>query len=118
MLGFVDGVDLELEELEVPESIGLHARMFLGLHRGDTSLNNFLLFSTCSMEVLCMNTNNQEHKGNEEECGDESEQLEDEHHPEWTRIFDEIKEEADRAYPDGRVRIIVPKRRRRSRKRS
>ena len=57
-----------------------------------------------------MSTQNRELKENEEE------QFEDEHLPEWTRIFDEIKQEADRAYPDGRVKIIVPKRKRRLRK--
>jgi hypothetical protein len=38
----------------------------------------------------------------------------DEHVPEWVRIFQELKQEADTLYPDGRVRIIVPRRKRRS----
>jgi len=39
------------------------------------------------------------------------EEKEGEHLPEWIEIFDELKDEADRAYPDGRVRVLVPKRR-------
>ncbi len=39
----------------------------------------------------------------------------DEHLPEWQKVFGELKKEADEAYPDGRVRIIVPKRGKRRR---
>lgn len=37
----------------------------------------------------------------------------DQHLPEWVRIFRQLKEEAEELYPDGRVRILVPGRRRR-----
>lgn len=38
------------------------------------------------------------------------------HLPEWVKLFRELRDEADRAYPDGRVRIIVPRRRKRQKK--
>ena len=34
----------------------------------------------------------------------------EEHLPEWIQLFRELRDEADSAYPDGRVRIIVPRR--------
>jgi len=34
-----------------------------------------------------------------------------EHLPEWVQIFGELKEEAEEAYPDGRLRVIIPRRR-------
>ena len=37
----------------------------------------------------------------------------EEHLPEWVQIFGELREEAEEAYPDGRVRVIIPRRRKR-----
>lgn len=39
----------------------------------------------------------------------------DEHLPEWQRIFGRLRREAEELWPDGRVRILVPTRRRRPR---
>lgn len=41
------------------------------------------------------------------------EDLQEEHLPEWVEIFGELQREAEEAYPDGRVRILVPKRKKR-----
>lgn len=37
----------------------------------------------------------------------------DKHLPEWVRIFRELRDEAEQLYPDGRIRILIPGRRRR-----
>jgi hypothetical protein len=39
---------------------------------------------------------------------------EDKHLPEWVEIFGQLKEEAEELYPDGRVRVLVPKRKKRA----
>ena len=36
-----------------------------------------------------------------------------EHLPEWVQLFGELKQEAEEAYPDGRVRVIIPRHRKR-----
>lgn len=36
------------------------------------------------------------------------------HLPEWVEIFGQLKDEAEELYPDGRVRILVPKRKKRA----
>lgn len=37
------------------------------------------------------------------------------HLPEWIKIFGKLKKEAEKLYPDGRIKIIVPKRAKRKR---
>lgn len=36
------------------------------------------------------------------------------HLPEWVEIFGQLKDEAEELYPDGRIRILVPKRKKRA----
>jgi len=36
----------------------------------------------------------------------------DEHLPEWVKVFEELQREAEEAYADGRVKVIIPKRKR------
>jgi hypothetical protein len=39
----------------------------------------------------------------------------EEHLPEWVRVFEDLEREAKELYADGRVKIIVPKRQPRKR---
>jgi len=51
---------------------------------------------------------NTEQKNSGDDLGKE------EHLPEWVEIFGELRDEAEELYPDGRVRILVPQRKKRA----
>ncbi len=64
----------------------------------------------------CSMTNNT-HENDETEVQKSTKEDDvEEHLPEWVKLFRELREEANRAYPDGRVRIIVPRRKQRQKK--
>lgn len=52
---------------------------------------------------------------NNNEEADAPRDNDDGHLPEWQRIFGELRDEAEKLYPDGRVKVLVPGRTRRRR---
>jgi len=59
-------------------------------------------------------TNDTQQQTTKEQANDATEKKE-EHLPEWVRVFEDLEREAKELYADGRVKIIVPKRKPRKR---